>query len=166
MNESWPERAGKRPKTTPTNPHEQLEQNAPAELQEELWKRMATLANTDARSSQIAPAGSRALWLRTDGIGPAAFMIGREFAHLHPKNDGSLHLTLDPGTRAQALETGWAEPHPLAGQFAPAGTVMVYGPRDDQELDVVWMIVQQSYRFASGQIPMPDEIRPATNGAE
>jgi hypothetical protein len=52
---------------------------------------------------------------------------------------------------AAALEAGWAEPHPLAGGFTPSGTVMVYGPRNAEELEVVWNLVQQSHRFATGQ---------------
>jgi phospholipase/carboxylesterase len=134
-----------------------LDQTAPEALQELLWARMRALPGSTARASQIAPPGSRAIWLDAAGLGPAAFMIGREFAHLHPREDGSLHMVLDPATHRLAMEAGWAERHPLAGKFAPAGTVMIYGPRDAAELETVCLLVLQSHRFASGEIPLPDD---------
>lgn len=146
-------RTGSRPATTPKNPHEQLEQNAPAALQEALWERMRMLPGTAARSSAIAPPGSRALWLEDGTRSAMLFMIGREFVHLHPRHDGSLHLVLDGESCAAAKEAGWAERHPLAGQFAPANTVMVYGPRDDGELEVVWDLVRRSHAYATGAFP-------------
>lgn len=152
-----PQRVGPRPDTTPCAPHEQLDQTAPAALQEALWARMREMPGTGTRPSQVAPPGSRAVWLDAPGLGPMAFMVGREFAHLHPREDGSLHMVLDPSTRQAAMAAGWAERHPLAGKFAPAGTVMIYGPRDTQELETVWWLVQQSLRFASGEIPLPDD---------
>jgi Family of unknown function (DUF5519) len=147
-----PTRRGDRPRTTPSNPHEQLEGNAPPALQEALWKRMAALPGVQTGHSHIAPAGSRALRLSGGGRGVAAFMIGSEFAHLHPAYDGSLHLTLDPATHTAAIAAGWAERHPLAGRFAPETTVMVYGPRDAAELETVFALVEQSLRYARGDI--------------
>lgn len=144
-----PARQGHKPTTTPQAPHEQLDQTSPVELQERLWQRMLSLPGISARPSGIAPHGSRALWLEQAG-NAESFMIGREFAHLHPAYDGSLHMTLDPKTHALALAGGWAEPHPLAGRFTSRTNAMVYGPRDEAELDVVWWLVQQSYRYASG----------------
>lgn len=151
-----PARQGAKPLTTPQTPHMQLNQISPVALQEQLWQAMSALPGTQSRPSGISMPGTRALWL--DQAGPAeAFMVGREFAHLHPASDGSLHMTLDPQTHALALAGGWAEPHPLAGRFAPATTSLVYGPRDHAELDMVWWLVQQSYRFASG---LPREALP------
>ena len=44
-----------------------------------------------------------------------------------------------------------AERHPLAGRHGlPGNIVMVYGPRDDEELAVVEDLVRASHRFASG----------------
>lgn len=159
-----PRREGSRPRTTPTNPHEQLEQNAPEALQNALWERMTSLPATEGRHSGIAPPGSRALWMQGERRSPVAFMVGREFVHLHPRYDGSLHLVLDPESCAIAKSAGWAERHPLAGQFGPSTTVMVYGPRDQAELDVVWQIICQSYRFACGEVPLPDDYGDETTG--
>jgi hypothetical protein len=80
-----------------------------------------------------------------------AFVRRTEFGHLHPPHDGSLHLTLPAAERQDLIERGWAEPHPRA-----SSTIMVYGPRNDAELDVVWEIVQRAYERAAGlNAPMP-----------
>jgi hypothetical protein len=148
-----PQRPGTKPKTTPQTPHQQLDQISPVELQERLWQRMLTLPCVFDRPSGISVHGTRALWLQ-DPTDRAAFMIGAEFAHLHPAYDGSLHMTLDPASHAIALAGGWAEPHPLAGRYAPTSTVLVYGARDEYELEILWWLVQQSWRHASGLDPL------------
>jgi Family of unknown function (DUF5519) len=45
---------------------------------------------------------------------PEAFLIGREFAHLHPAPDHSLHAMLASEVVAEAVEAGWSELHPVA----------------------------------------------------
>ncbi len=53
----------------------------------------------------------------------------------------------------QVIDRGWGEFHPLVEQgMMPPTNVMVFGPRDDQELDVVWQIVRASYDAAQGTI--------------
>src|SRR5215207_515914 len=107
MNESvLPKRSGSRPKTTPTNPHTQLEQNPEREVVDELATRVFALPGVEERPSAISVPGTRALWLREElPIGPQeAFLIGREFAHIHPMPDGSLHAALPPEVAQEALE--------------------------------------------------------------
>jgi hypothetical protein len=78
-------------------------------------------------------------------------MVGQEFAHLHPPSDGSLHMALPPDIVDDVIENGWAERHPLAGRHGlPDNIVMVYGPRDDEELRVVEDLVRASHAFAAG----------------
>jgi hypothetical protein len=99
MNERvLPKRSGSRPRTTPTNPHTQLEQNPEREVVEELARRVFSLPDVEERPSAISVPGARALWLREDVPAgpPEAFVIGREFAHIHPMPDGSLHAALPP----------------------------------------------------------------------
>ena len=80
---------------------------------------------------------------------PEAFMIGREFCHIHPPSDGSLHLNLPLDVGQAAIEAGWAENHPLAVRgYIPQNVVMVYGPRDRDELEVVTWLIAQSHAFA------------------
>ena len=92
-----PERSGPRPRTTPTNPHMQLEQSPDRAAVEELARRVFALPGVEERPSAISVPGARALWLSEDApSGPReAFMIGREFAHIHPLPDGTTdHLLL------------------------------------------------------------------------
>ncbi|KAL3438134.1 hypothetical protein BDV09DRAFT_131392 [Aspergillus tetrazonus] len=71
-----------------------------------------------------------------------------EVCHSHP-SDGSLHLTLHPTDVKLVLERGWAQRHPLARdslwrmmKLVPPGFVMIYAPRNDEELKVVVEIIK------------------------
>ena len=146
-------RSGSRPRTTSTNPHSQLEQNPRREVVDELARKIFVLPNVEERPSAISVPGARALWLREDvPAGPQeAFLIEREFAHIHPMPDGSLHAALPPEIAQEAVEKGWAEQHPAARM--PQNVVMVYAPRDAEELEVVAALVEEAYRYAGGTAP-------------
>ncbi|MEM8608289.1 MAG: luciferase family protein [Myxococcota bacterium] len=149
--ENFPARTGPRPRTTPTNPHTQLDQNAPIELQHQVAEFMFGLACVNEVPSRISVPGARAMWLSEtcDAGPPNAFMIGREFCHLHPSVDGSLHLNLPDDLLDVAVDKGWAEVHPLARRgVVPRNVVMVYGPRDEAELEVVKALIAGSHAFA------------------
>jgi hypothetical protein len=165
MTEVFPRRSGTRPRTTPTNPHTQLDQQPtdPA-FANQLAERAFALPNVEERPSAISVPGARALWLR-EGVPtgpPEAFMIGREFAHLHPAPDVSLHLTLPQEWADHVLAQSWGELHPMAQRrLIPATTVMVYAPRNAEELEVVTHILHVSHHFAggTGQDDQSDERR-------
>lgn len=156
MTNQIPARDGDRPTTTkPTSdrpfPHQQVDQNAPTDMQEALFERASALTGVTVGKSLVSLPESRAFHLTAEyASGPrSAFQRGHEFAHIHPSSDGSLHLTLPPDTYEAVLAAGWGEPHPVSG------TMMVYGPRNPAELEVVWEIVQTSYRFARGELDGP-----------
>jgi hypothetical protein len=147
-----PERSGPKPDTTRPSqgnphPHQQISQNAPLDLQEELLRRVRSLAGVSVGESLVSVPGARAFHLdEALARGPdKAFQRGREFAHLHPAHDGSLHLTLPPEVYQEVLVKGWGEPHPVSG------TMMIWGPRNGEELDTIWRLVQASYEYATGQ---------------
>ena len=157
MTSSLPTRAGPRPTTTPTNPHTQLDQQpADRAIHDELARRLFALPDVEERPTMISVPGARALWLR-DGVpagGREAFMIEREFAHLHPGADQSLHATLPPDLTQAAINAGWAELHLVARRgLIPPTTVMLYAPRDAAELEVIYGLLVESYRFAGGRLP-------------
>ncbi|HYY87527.1 MAG TPA: luciferase family protein [Chloroflexota bacterium] len=148
-----PPRDGPRPETThPTradpHPHQQLTQIAPADLQEALFGRATQLSGVMVRDSCVSVPGARAFRLDPARAGgpEQAFQCDHEFAHLHPAYDGSLHLTLPPALYREVLESGWGEPHPISG------TMLVFGPRNAQELEVVWTILRASYQYAAGDV--------------
>ena len=146
-------RRGTRPATTPTNPHQQLDQNAPTDLQEELFGRGLELAGVHPGPSGISVPGARAFHLEPRlAKGPLqAFMVGTEFAHLHPPYDGSLHLMLPEETALSVVALGWGELHPVVRMgLLPPTALMIYGPRNAPELEAVWLMLLASHAFARG----------------
>src|SRR5687768_12439575 len=120
-------RKGPRPKTTSTNPHTQLNQNAPAPLQEKVFEVGSSLIGVQVGGSLVSVPGARAFHLPNCAHQPGAFMVECEFAHLHPTYDGSLHMTLPMDILGDVITNGWAEFHPLAGKHGlPGNIVMVY----------------------------------------
>ncbi|HSA82541.1 MAG TPA: luciferase family protein [Geminicoccaceae bacterium] len=151
-----PPRAGEPPKTTSTNPHQQQSQNPAPEVYELLLSKAFDFADVERRPSAISVPGAQALWLSEDvaGAHPDAFLTGREFAHVHPAYDGSMHMMLPPDAVEELLAKGWGEPHPMARRgLIPRTAVMVYAPRDAAEVETVLEILAASYRFACGKHP-------------
>lgn len=148
-----PRRRGARPRTTSAFPHSQLDQQPEdPRLIDRLADRAFGLHGVVERPSSISVPGARALVLADDrAAGPdAAFIRGREFAHFHPGPDWSLHLMLPASTADVAIEAGWAELHLVARtRDFPGSAVMVYAPRDADEAEVVWTLLQASHAFAS-----------------
>ena len=100
-----PPRAGAKPKTTSTNPHQQQSQNPTPEVYELLLRKAFEFPHVERRPSAISVPGAQALWLSEEvaSARPEAFLIGREFAHVHPSYDGSMHMMLPArGDRAGA----------------------------------------------------------------
>jgi hypothetical protein len=147
-----PRRTGVRPLTCRRIPHTQLDQQPDARVRARLARRIADFPGADKRASAVSVPGARALCLPASAAaGPReAFLIDREFAHLHPVPDSSLHLSLPPHVAEAAISAGWGEFHPLAGtDMAPPTIVMVYAPRDDAELEIVLGLVGRAFAFAA-----------------
>jgi phospholipase/carboxylesterase len=145
-------RGGAAPDVTWAIPQQQLSQNAPPCLQERLLDLARELPGVTVGASRISVPGARALNL-ADGAGESqAFLVpsSREFAHLHPSDDGSLHLALPAAHAGDLVAKGWGRTHPLAGTRLTPGFVMVFGPRDEEDLATVTSIVTLSHAYASG----------------
>jgi len=148
-----PPRSGPRPRTTPWAPHIQQDQNAPAAMQAALAQRVFALPDVEERAGTVAHPAERAIWLRDDvPVASAdAFLGNREVGHFHPW-DGSLHIVLAPEPAEAAVAAGWAEVHPVAlAGLAPTNRVMLYGPRDEAEVDVVFSLTAAAVRRAGGR---------------
>lgn len=90
-------RAGPRPRTTPTNPHKQLDLQTRDTIKRALLTaEVIALPGVVERERAISVPGARALWLEQvrDDAPHDAFIIGAELAHLHPGADQSLHVML------------------------------------------------------------------------
>ncbi len=145
-------RQGQKPETTNQLPHSQLTQHGPDDVIEKLHEWCFSLPSVNNQQSGISVPGSRALVMHDDiECNHEAFMIGREFAHIHPHPDnGSMHVKLSQEDAEKVINNGWGEDHYLvtAGQ-CPAGLVMVFSPRNESELDTVKSIVKRSYEYAT-----------------
>jgi phospholipase/carboxylesterase len=141
-------RRGPRPQTTNTNPHTQLDQNAPLALQERLFEIGKSLSGVAVGRSLVSVPGARAFHLPGCSHRHGSFMVECEFAHLHPSHDGSLHMTIPSELVDEVIANGWGERHPLAGKHGlPDNIIMVYGPRDEEELAVVAELLQASHAW-------------------
>lgn len=145
-------RAGERPRTSTEGAHSQLSDRSSPELWGRLVARVFDLPGVSEVHSQVSPASSRAVML--DDLRTArhpstslSYADPLEPVHVHGVDDTSVHLCLPTELVAQVIEAGWGELHP----YGDHGTeLMVYGPRDDAELEVVLSLVKASLAFARG----------------
>lgn len=146
-----PQRTRPRPQTTKNMPHSQIGIEPDPDVNAELFRRAYSLPNVTNRPTVISVPGARAIWLDDDLplAHPEAIVRGGEFAHIHP--DGSLHVSLSPERAQEAIDQGWAEPHPMAAYMGNLGMVMLYTPLDMQELEVVFQLIVDSYNFVTGR---------------
>jgi hypothetical protein len=138
-----PPRGGDRPRTfhlrRRCDEHRvQVTQNAPPELQLALLARTAVLPGVGVSERAVGAAHGFRFAVRHQEADGCV-----EFALLNPPHDGSLHVILPCDWYRAVLDKGWGEAHTASNR------VTVYGPRNDDELEVVWAIVLASYRYAT-----------------
>ena len=145
-------RAGERPEVSTDGPQSQLTQQSSPQMWGRLASRVFQLNLTIEGHSQVSPASSRAVFLADmaqerspeTSLAPGERL---EPVHLHGVSDTSLHLCLPKARGEELTAHGWAEPH----QYEDFGTeFMIYGPRSDEELELVISIVRESLSFARG----------------
>ena len=92
-----PVRRGEKPHTTSQLPHSQLDQHGPDHIIDKLHDFCFSLDGVENQHSAISVPGSRALVMHeSHECNHDAFMIGREFAHIHPHTDsGSKHVKFE-----------------------------------------------------------------------
>ena len=130
---SLTKRQGPPPKTTSSLPHSQTPPHGPDEVIQKLHDWCFALPIVANEHSKISVPGARALVLHEGAqCNHEAFMVGREFAHIHPHPDnGSMHVKLSVPDAKAVVDSGWGEDHYLVtlGHY-PAGLIMVFSPRD------------------------------------
>ena len=78
---------------------------------------------------------------------PSAFITDREFGRVL-LGAPTIYLVLPLLCARRAIVRGWAEPHYLGSQgLMPAGTVIVYTPKDVEELAVCLVLFSESYHL-------------------
>ena len=150
-----PFREGPPPDTPDGIPHQQHNQNAPVPMQEVLREAASALPGIKFEPTPFSLSGSVG-WRLEESFaqGPVGAFIRQslEFGHQHVPADGSMHMLLPLEFAAVALEKGWGVIHPLTESISGEDSeyVMIFGPRDEDELKTVWVIAQISYYQARG----------------
>jgi len=155
-------RSGPPPRTTSCAPHEQIDQNSPLEIHTAFKARAFDFPFVVRRPSMISVPGAEALCMEHDHAHGCreAFMIGTEFAHLHPAYDGSMHLMLPSVCVRELLDKGWGEPHPMVETgLIPDTAVMAFAPRNEDEIETALTILATSYAFASDKLENPGFVK-------
>ncbi|TMR94085.1 luciferase family protein [Nonomuraea basaltis] len=144
-------RRGPRPATTGREiPHDQLDQFSPPQIRAALIETAQALPGVFTGPSQVSEPSSLALRLhRPTGPWEAFLHPSRdEFGHIH--RVGFLHLTLPRPLIAPLVTAGWAEPHPISLRPEwPDTIVMLYAPRDEDELALVSAALRLSWQQAA-----------------
>jgi hypothetical protein len=156
-----PSRTGSRPRIDVRYPCPQLEDRAPEPVREGLLEIGRALPGVTIRATELSVPGDALVLDEELARGkPEGFIRGREFAIV--RDDGSVHVNLDPSCGQHALDRRWATIHPLARYMAgalPPQSLIVYAPRNDRELLVVAQILHVAYGFAVGRfgdVLLPD----------
>ena len=146
------ERAGQPPITGLQPPQLQFSDQSPTVIRDALktWA-FANIPQTREHDTLISVPSSRALWLdeATPVTHKHAFMPpngSREYAHIH--EDGSIHVMLPKEVEDKILLKKWGLRHPWYERGVKE--VLVYAPRDEEELTILKRILIESYRYTSG----------------
>ncbi|MDX2033463.1 MAG: DUF5519 family protein [Blastocatellia bacterium] len=153
-----PPRAGARPTIDPHPvPHRQKDQFGDEHTRKNLTELFDAMI---AGHSQLLHYRKSVFELRNDAIflrepdkgAPNTKALG-EIGHIHP-SDGSMHITLSPSDAKTAMEAGWGELHSLAGDGGPLPFtyLMIYSPRNKEELTVVEQILTAAVRYHAGNL--------------
>lgn len=144
-----PKRIGQAPRTGQEPPQLQYSDTSPQEIVDTL-KAWAFSAFDHAREepTRISVPTARALWLdESVPAAPEAFMPppgSREFAHFHA--DGSMHVVLSDENERAVLDAGWGIPHVY--HHRGVKEMLIFAPRDADEMETVKAIVLASYENA------------------
>ena len=151
---SLPVRQGPAPKIGEQPPQLQFSDLGPEEIRKDLhaWT-FSSFPNVREHDTLISVPTSRAMWLdeNIDAAHTDAFMPpegSREFCHLHA--DGSFHAVVDELVEQEILEKKWGVRHMYYDRGVKE--ILVYAPRDKQELHIAKTIIIESYRYASGDL--------------
>jgi hypothetical protein len=155
-----PARKGPRPQTSRGPLHIQCNGYGDSRYVNQLVSQVFTWPHVEPSPSLVSPPDTIGIHLAeiaaTDE--PSAFLTGREFGRVL-LGTPTMYLALPLVCAHWAIVRGWAEPHYLASfGLMPAGAVIVYTPRDEQELRVCDLLFSQSYRFACSLVPREGQV--------
>lgn len=146
-----PCRTGPKPQTSIEGSQSQLTENSSPEL----WGRLMHLAITEHNVvegiSSVSLQSSRAIFFRDlrktvvpwTSLAPAEKRL--EPVHIHGVHDTSIHLCMTTDRAQELVALGWGVMRPHS-DFDTA--ILVYGPRDEKELQIVLGFIRESLTVA------------------
>jgi hypothetical protein len=153
-----PNRAGNRPTIDPHPvPHRQKDQFGDEQTRKELRALFDRLIASHPQllhyQKSTFERRHEAIFLRAPGKGTPNTKALGEIGHIHP-SDGSMHITLSPSDAKKVMEAGWGELHTLAGDGGPLPDtyLMIYSPRNKEELAVVEEILKAAVKYHAGNL--------------
>jgi hypothetical protein len=145
-----PARKGSRPRTMLGPLHIQYNEHGDRKYLERLADQVLNWPHVEAAQPQFDRPTTIFIRLQESATASeaAAFITDREFGRILLAAP-TIYLALPTICAHWAIVRRWAEPHYLTSYgLMPAGTVVVYTPRDETELEVCAFLFQESYRFA------------------
>lgn len=152
----FPTRPGARPKTAASGLHRQLSHQSHPSIWGHTVAAVFSLRGVVEGHSSVCSASSRAVFLEDELVpyseATSLAPIGErlEPVHLHGVFDTSLHVCLPVERAHEVCGLGWGEPHRYTGHETE---IMLYGPRNQEELRVVVGLVRESLAFAGTRRP-------------
>ena len=149
-----PQRDGTPPKIGETIPQLQFSDLSPDDIREKLWHwAFNSFNDVSEQDTRISVPTTRAMWLDESVLvaHDDAFMPppgSREFCHMHL--DGSIHAVVANEVEDEIIAKAWGRRHPLYTSHG-VKEVIVYAPRNDEELEVLKTVIACSYEYATGR---------------
>jgi hypothetical protein len=144
-----PARRGRRPKTVRGPLHIQCNQHGDLKYLNQLVDEVLTWPYIESAEPSVSRSNTIPIRLMemVASNDPSAFITDREFARVF-LGVPTIYLVLPLLCAYRAIVRGWAEPHYLGSQgLMPAGTVVVYTPKDVEELAICSVLFSESYHL-------------------
>jgi len=153
-NFNLPMRQGDAPEIGQVPPQLQFSDKSPRDIYQKYhddWM-FNTFPKVRKEPTRISVSTSIAMWLdENENVGHIdAFMPpsgGREFTHIHL--DGSFHTVVATDIENEIIEKKWGVRHMYYDRGVKE--VLVYAPRNEEEIEIVKTIVIKSYEYATGK---------------
>ncbi|CAD6446617.1 9c07c6c4-c1d3-4f79-9d3a-65b4d78d9d4b [Sclerotinia trifoliorum] len=179
-----PIRSGPRPKVAGIAPQRQISQYGSRAMYQLLRTSLNNLAHRHSDKLKTDVSCFEKKGLALFALDPINATCKGEICHVH-HSDNSFHMNLHPHDAKVILEKGWGERHPMAGASTPKAIsnflsylpkslsawlsprvvpdqfVLIYAPRNREELQVVCHIIEAATFWVSGeQVTLPIESVP------
>lgn len=148
-----PERLGTLPEVGGYVPHQQISDNSPAAIMDSLCSYLFNLPKVKRVVSRVSLPSSIGAYIdKSVKLRP---FQEREFTHVHTEpGPGSMHMVLPRSVCKTIIERKWGVFHPMSvsDTWSKTGVILIYAPRNLEELDVIKQIIDFNYKFALGKV--------------